>query len=148
MRNLAFLDVYRHLGLTSPPSVADSIGGGELANFLRDCTPTPVWAELHITPSTLSFPERCKFKLNINKNSENSCIFVLTRGQDKTLCFLVFLNVSAAESQRNTGTSMGISGSSRNHCEQQLVALFTPALQHQGSNGKPWEPCRTVGMNG
>ena len=85
---------------------------------------------------------------HFKKYKEFKGVCVTRPGDTKRFVFSILLKGSAAGSLRNTGSSVGISNSLRNHCQQQLVALFTPALhpgRWQGIHGDRAEPC---GMDG
>ena len=104
------------------------------------------WATEHARRFSLALPECSCSTLDFHKTHGNSCIS--PPGDAKHFVSSILLKGSAAGSLRNTGSSVGISNSLRNHCQQQLVALFTPALhpgRWQGIHGNRAEPC---GMDG
>ena len=85
----------------------------------------------HVRCSTLILTGRSCSEWDLLRNSGNSNTFDMPGGHiKKDFVSLMFLHGSMAAHARTWGHPGEPSKSLRNHCQQQLVALFTPTLHH------------------
>ena len=104
----------------------------------NDTVRNPIQYTVYITQCTVRLVKRCQVKPGISRKPVKNVMFCTARaGGTKPFKNLRFLNDSIAGSRRNTGNSVGTFESLRNHCQQQLVALFTPASRLGGWQGDP-----------
>ena len=71
----------------------------------------------------------------------HSRVLLRTRKGNVSLCFCMVPRPRHARTRDRTGAPLK---SLRNHCQQQLVALFTSASRPEGGRGVHWGPCKPV----
>ena len=100
----------------------------------------------HITLCIVALPIKSQFKAGVSRKQWGNVMFcgnlqVTTKPFENVM----FLKGPSAASHGNIVDSIGTLESLQNHCQQHLVALFTPMLHPSGRVGHPWIPSKDRG---